>query len=134
MASTTTHVKLVTIWRKSTCAYLTKANYKCANACNERAKQDGINGTDFQRRLLRRFFDRPSPISNLYLVYPPILHSTSHRLSASPTVYKPLSVKNTCIYSSKPLYVSRPVFYSSHIFKLMLDISKMKNNHINSIT
>eukprot|EP01090_Pellita_catalonica_P014085 TRINITY_DN3501_c0_g1_i1.p1 TRINITY_DN3501_c0_g1~~TRINITY_DN3501_c0_g1_i1.p1 ORF type:complete len:110 (-),score=1.18 TRINITY_DN3501_c0_g1_i1:53-382(-) len=103
MASTITHVKLVTTWRKSTCAYLTKANCKCANACNERAKQDGINGTDFQRRLLRRFFDRPSPISNLYLVFPPILHRMSHVacrmshvasvISPSPTVYKPLSMK-----------------------------------------
>lgn len=134
MASTTTHVKLVTIWRKSTCAYLTKANCKCANVCNERAKQDGINGTDFQRRLLRRFFDRPSlfPISISYSLLSYIACRIGYQPSS--TVYKPLSVKNTCIYSSKPLYVSRPTFYSPHIFKLMLDISEMKNKQINSIT
>ncbi|EWM39806.1 hypothetical protein D043_0348 [Vibrio parahaemolyticus EKP-021] len=39
--------------------YLTKAKCKCVSAWhNERANPVRINGTDFQKRLLGRFFDR----------------------------------------------------------------------------
>lgn len=48
-----------TTWRRSMFVCLTKAKCKCVSAWhNERANPVRINGTDFQKRLLGRFFDR----------------------------------------------------------------------------